>query len=188
MCGCCMLRIKISDSGAIEVYDYDKKKTAYYCQVTSIEKCYITFDGKYKVDKKCITNYQGDEFYEALSSCDPSAPQMQFEKCFPFNIIIQDGECITLQDVLDKFPAGKGIAGYDIDLKHLNGDGRDGFKASTSDATMEGPHGEGNLDGGGGFDIKPERLPDNTYNRLDLTQKFCSCEGSVLNLGISIIL
>ena len=114
--------------------------------------------------------------------------EVVFERCFPFNIVIQDGECITLQEIIDKFPEAKGIAGYDIDLKSLLGDGRDGFKASTSDATMEGPHGEGNLDGGGGFDIKPERLPDNTYNRLDLTQKFCSCEGSVLNLGVSIIL
>lgn len=111
-----------------------------------------------------------------------------FEKCFSFTQTIQDGETTDLTAVLAAFGSGLGIAGFDFDLKPIGGDGRSGYVSTTSNATSAGPHGDRNLDGGGSHKIDPERLPDNTYNRLDLSQTFSVDAGSVALLSVSIIM
>lgn len=190
----CPIRIHIKDCVvSVILPDTTQLGTSGIIEVTETYVVLQTTSGPKRYPKEHVLNWNYEEYLSWLKECSGCCDKEEdipedFEKCFPFNLVLQDGECKTLQEVLDSFPGAKGVAGYDIDLKPVNGHGRDKFVATTSDATMEGPHGTLDLDGGGSNNIKPERLPDGTYNRVDLSQKFCSCPGSVVHLGISIIL
>lgn len=113
-----------------------------------------------------------------------------FEKCFPFTYTIQNGDTKTLADLmaLAGVSGAIGVGGFDFDLKPIDGDGSAGFVASTSQATSNGTHGFRDLDGGGSFQIKSDRLPDGTINQLNLSQSFSTFSGSVATILIDIIL
>ena len=126
----------------------------------------------------------------APSIGDCIAPAETFERCFPFSYTIQDGDSKTLSDlmILSGVSGAIGVGGFDYDLKPIDGDGTGGFVATTSQATSSGAHGFRDLDGGGSFQIQPDRLPDGTINQLDLGQTFSTVSGTVTTILISIIL
>jgi len=128
-------------------------------------------------------------FNECACKCNTANEQQteprEQETLLPCNFEIKDGEELCLSDLIAEKGA-KGVAGFDFDLKCLNGETYNKFTATSADATSNGDHGERDLDGAGSFNIGICQYQDGTFRRLG-EQCFKAADGSIAELLIEFI-